>query len=160
MKKFNTIGVLTSGGDAPGMNCAVRAITRRALANGLNVKGIIGGYSGLIKGEIIDMDARSVSNIENLGGTVAEALVNRGMISTPLDLFSLTVEQLGALNLGTDDEPRRFGEKNAAKALAALDAARNLPLERWLTAFGIPTIGTVTARTAANYHRNLAELAA
>ena len=70
MKKFNTIGVLTSGGDAPGMNCAVRAITRRALANGLKVKGIIGGYSGLIKGEIIDMDARSVSNIENLGGTI------------------------------------------------------------------------------------------
>ena len=70
MKKFNTIGVLTSGGDAPGMNCAVRAITRRALANGLKVKGIIGGYSGLIKGEIIDLDARAVSNIENLGGTI------------------------------------------------------------------------------------------
>ena len=103
---------------------------------------------------------REALDIENLGGTVAEALVNRGMIATPLDLFSLTVEQLGALNLGTDDEPRRFGEKNAAKALAALDAARNLPLERWLTAFGIPTIGTVTARTAAKYHRNLAELAA
>ena len=103
---------------------------------------------------------REALDIENLGGTVAEALVNRGMISTPLDLFSLTVEQLGALNLGTDDEPRRFGEKNAAKALAALDAARHLPLERWLTAFGIPTIGTVTARTAAKYHRNLNELAA
>ena len=103
---------------------------------------------------------REALDIENLGGTVAEALVNRGMISTPLDLFSLTVEQLGALNLGTDEEPRRFGEKNAAKALAALDAARNLPLERWLTAFGIPTIGTVTARTTAKYHRDLAELAA
>ena len=103
---------------------------------------------------------REALDIENLGGTVAEALVNRGMISTPLDLFNLTVEQLGALNLGTDDEPRRFGEKNAAKALAALDAARTLPLERWLTAFGIPTIGTVTARTAAKYHANLTELAA
>ena len=102
---------------------------------------------------------REALDIENLGGTVAEALVNRGMISTPLDLFYLTVEQLGALNLGTDDDPRRFGEKNAAKALAALDAARNLPLERWLTAFGIPTIGTVTARTTAKYHRNLTELA-
>ena len=102
---------------------------------------------------------REALDIENLGGTVAEALVNRGMISTPLDLFSLTVEQLGALNLGTDEEPRRFGEKNAAKALSALDAARHLPLERWLTAFGIPTIGTVTARTTAKYHRNLTELA-
>ena len=103
---------------------------------------------------------REALDIENLGGTVAEALVNRGMISTPLDLFNLTVEQLGALNLGTDEEPRRFGEKNAAKALAALEAARTLPLERWLTAFGIPTIGTVTARTTAKYHRDLAELAA
>lgn len=102
---------------------------------------------------------REALDIENLGGTVAEALVNRGMISTPLDLFTLTVEQLGALNLGTDDEPRRFGEKNAAKALAALQNARTLPLERWLTAFGISTIGTVTARSTARYHRDLEELA-
>lgn len=102
---------------------------------------------------------REALDIENLGGTVAEALVNRGMISTPLDLFTLSVEQLGALNLGTDDEPRRFGEKNAAKALTALRNARTLPLERWLTAFGISTIGTVTARTTAKYHRDLAELA-
>lgn len=102
---------------------------------------------------------REALDIENLGGTVAEALVNRGMISTPLDLFTLSVEQLGALNLGTDDEPRRFGEKNAAKALTALQNARTLPLERWLTAFGISTIGTVTARTTAKYHRDLAELA-
>ena len=102
---------------------------------------------------------REALDIENLGGTVAEALVNRGMISSPLDLFRLTVEELGALNLGTDDEPRRFGEKNAAKAITALEAARQLPLERWLTAFGIPTIGTVTARTVAKYHRDLQELA-
>ncbi len=102
---------------------------------------------------------REALDIENLGGTVAEALVNRGMITSPLDLFRLTVEELGALNLGTDDEPRRFGEKNAAKAIAALEAARKLPLERWLTAFGISTIGTVTARTVAKYHRNLQELA-
>ena len=102
---------------------------------------------------------REALDIENLGGTVAEALVNRGMISTPLDLFSLSVGQLGALNLGTDDEPRRFGEKNAAKALAALDAARKHPLERWLTAFGIPTIGTVTAREVSKYHENLETLA-
>lgn len=102
---------------------------------------------------------REALDIENLGGTVAEALVNRGMITSPLDLFRLTVEELGALNLGTDDEPRRFGEKNAAKAIAALEAARKLPLERWLTAFGIPTIGTVTARAVAKYHRDLNELA-
>ncbi len=103
---------------------------------------------------------REALDIENMGGTVAEALVNRGLIATPLDLFTLSVEQLGTLNLGTDEEPRRFGEKNAAKALVALEKARHLPLERWLTAFGISTIGTVTARTIAKYHHNLTELAA
>ncbi|MDO5450198.1 MAG: NAD-dependent DNA ligase LigA [Akkermansia sp.] len=102
---------------------------------------------------------REALDIENLGGTVAEALVNRGLISSPLDLFRLSVEQLGSLNLGTDDEPRRFGEKNAAKALAALENAKKLPLERWLTALGIPAIGTITARSTAKYQRDLAELA-
>ena len=102
---------------------------------------------------------REALDIESLGGTVAEALVNRGLISSPLDLFRLSVEQLGSLNLGTDDEPRRFGEKNAAKALAALENAKKLPLERWLTALGIPAIGTITARSTAKYQRDLAELA-
>ncbi len=102
---------------------------------------------------------REALDIENMGGAVAEALVSRGMISSPLDLFRLTVEELGALNLGTDEEPRRFGEKNAAKAIAALETARQLPLESWLTAFGIPTIGSVTARSVAKYHRDLRELA-
>lgn len=101
---------------------------------------------------------REALDIENLGGTVADALVNRGLISSPLDLFRLSVEQLGALNLGTDDDPRRFGEKNAAKALAALDKARALPLERWLTAFGIPGIGNITAGVVAKHHENLAQL--
>ncbi len=101
---------------------------------------------------------REALDIESLGGTVAEALVGSGMIASPLDLFRLSVEQLGALNLGTEEEPRRFGEKNAAKALAALDAARTLPLERWLTAFGIPSVGTITARAAAACFRDLEEL--
>ncbi len=103
---------------------------------------------------------REALDIENLGGTVAEALVQSGMIATPLDLFRLTREELGALNLGTEEEPRRFGEKNAAKALAALEAARTLPLERWLAALGIPAIGTITARAIAACFRNLTELAA
>ncbi len=101
---------------------------------------------------------REALDVENLGGSVAEALVQSGMISTPLDLFRLTVEQLGALNLGTVEEPRRFGEKNAAKALAALEAARSLPLERWLTALGIPSVGSITARAIAACFRDLAEL--
>ena len=65
-----TIGVLTSGGDAPGMNAAIRAVVRRAIDNGLNVKGIYRGYSGLLQEEIVDMDRRSVSDIIQRGGTI------------------------------------------------------------------------------------------
>ena len=67
---IKTIGVLTSGGDAPGMNAVVRSVVRTALTNGLNVKGIMHGYNGLIEGEIIDMNIRSVSEIIHRGGTV------------------------------------------------------------------------------------------
>ena len=67
---MKTIGVLTSGGDAPGMNAAVRAVVRTAIANGMTVKGIIRGYNGLIEGNIIDLDVRSVSDIIHRGGTV------------------------------------------------------------------------------------------
>lgn len=67
---MRTIGVLTSGGDAPGMNAAVRAVVRTAIANGMNVKGIKRGYNGLIEGDIIDLDVRSVSDIIHRGGTV------------------------------------------------------------------------------------------
>ena len=67
-----TIGVLTSGGDAPGMNAAIRAVVREGLANGCTVKGIRRGYSGLLEEEIIDMDAHSVSDIISRGGTILQ----------------------------------------------------------------------------------------
>lgn len=67
---MKTIGVLTSGGDAPGMNAAVRAVVRTAIANGMTVKGIMRGYNGLIEGDIVDLDVRSVSDIIHRGGTV------------------------------------------------------------------------------------------
>ncbi|MEE0808081.1 MAG: 6-phosphofructokinase, partial [Acutalibacteraceae bacterium] len=67
MKK---IGVLTSGGDAPGMNAAIRSAVRTAISLGMEVKGIIRGYNGLIDGELIDLDARSVSDVINRGGTM------------------------------------------------------------------------------------------
>ena len=69
MKKFRKIGVLTSGGDAPGMNAAVRAVTRTALANGVEVVGIKRGYSGLIDRDVCPLAIRDVSNIINKGGT-------------------------------------------------------------------------------------------
>ena len=64
------IGVLTSGGDAPGMNAAVRAVVRTALSKGMEVYGIRRGYVGLISGDIFQMDERSVSDIIHRGGTV------------------------------------------------------------------------------------------
>lgn len=70
MNKFKRIGVLTSGGDAPGMNAAIRAITRAALTEGVEVMGIYRGYSGLIDGDIKPLAVRDVSNIINKGGTI------------------------------------------------------------------------------------------
>lgn len=68
--KPKTIGVLTSGGDAPGMNAAVRAVTRSALAKGMKVLGIRRGYNGLIHGDMVELHERSVSDIIQRGGTI------------------------------------------------------------------------------------------
>lgn len=69
-KEIKTIGILTSGGDAPGMNAAIRSVVRTALAAGVNVKGIRRGYNGLLEEDIIDMDSQDVSEIIQKGGTV------------------------------------------------------------------------------------------
>ena len=70
MATIQCIGILTSGGDAPGMNAAIRAVTRTAIYNGIKVKGIMRGYKGLITGEIVDFTSSSVSNIIHKGGTI------------------------------------------------------------------------------------------
>jgi len=70
MSEIKTIGILTSGGDAPGMNAAVRALTRTAIYNGFQVKAIFRGYKGLITGEIIEFKTQNVSNIIQQGGTI------------------------------------------------------------------------------------------
>ncbi len=67
--KVKTIGVLTSGGDAPGMNAAIRAVVRRAISKGIAVKGIYQGYKGLLNEEIVDLNARDVSDTISKGGT-------------------------------------------------------------------------------------------
>ena len=69
-KAVKTIGVLTSGGDAPGMNAAIRAVVRVAINKGLKVKGIMRGYAGLLEEEIVDMESTSVSDAINRGGTI------------------------------------------------------------------------------------------
>ena len=70
MSQIKTIGLLTSGGDAPGMNAAIRAVTRAAICNGLNVKAIYHGYKGLISGNIVEFKSQNVSNIIQQGGTI------------------------------------------------------------------------------------------
>ncbi len=70
MSKIKCIGVLTSGGDSPGMNAAIRAVTRSAIYHGIRVKGIYRGYRGLITGEIKDFETQDVSNIIQRGGTI------------------------------------------------------------------------------------------
>ena len=70
MAKIKTIGVMTSGGDAPGMNAAIRAVTRAGICNGFSIKGIYRGYDGLINGEIEDFTTENVSGIIMMGGTI------------------------------------------------------------------------------------------
>ena len=70
MPEIKCIGILTSGGDAPGMNAAIRAVTRSAICAGYRVKGIYRGYRGLITGEIVEFKTQNVSNIIQMGGTI------------------------------------------------------------------------------------------
>lgn len=69
-KQIKTIGVLTSGGDAPGMNAAIRAVVRKAIGNGVRVKGIYKGYQGLLNEEIVEMEKKDVSDTIQRGGTI------------------------------------------------------------------------------------------
>src|SRR6478672_264653 len=69
-QKVTKIGVLSSGGDSPGMNAAIRAVVRTGIYNGLEVYGIMRGYSGMVEDEIVKLESRSVANIIQRGGTV------------------------------------------------------------------------------------------
>jgi DNA ligase (NAD+) len=103
--------------------------------------------------------ARSALDIESVGGIVADKLVERGLVREPLDLFALKTEELAKLNLGTDEEPRVFGEKNATKAIRAIERSRTLPLSRWLFALAIPDVGRTTATQLAHFHKTIEEVA-
>ena len=72
-KKIGKIGVFTSGGDAPGMNAAIRSVTRAAIFNEIKVKSIYRGYKGLITGEIVEFQTQNVSNIIQQGGTILKS---------------------------------------------------------------------------------------
>lgn len=103
--------------------------------------------------------SRTALNIEGLGEVVADALVKHVLARSPFDLFTLTLEQLAPLNLGTPEEPRVLGEKTAQKILSALEAARTAPLAKWLYALGLPSVGESTAIALSATHPDLAAIA-
>lgn len=82
MNQIKCIGVLTSGGDAPGMNAAIRAVTRTAIYYGFSVKGIKHGYRGLVTNDIVDLKSQSVSNIIQQGGTMLKNRPLQGVHDT------------------------------------------------------------------------------
>jgi len=110
-------------------------------------------------GRLEHFASRRALDLEGLGGIVAEALVEKGLVRDILDLFDLTVETLAALNLGTEDAPRVFGEKNAVKLVEALGRARVAPLSRWLHALAIHDVGETIALKLAGTHATLEAVA-
>lgn len=102
---------------------------------------------------------RGALDIEGLGDKAALRLVERQLVRSPIDLFGLALPDLAPLNLGTDEEPHTFGEKNAQKVLNALERSKTMPLGRWLHALAIPEVGAVTARDIAALHADLPAVA-
>src|SRR2546423_3991856 len=103
--------------------------------------------------------ARGALDIESVGGIVADKLVERGIVREPLDLFEVKLEELARLNLGTEENPRVFGEKNATKAMQSIERAKTAPLSRWLYALAIPDVGKTTATDLARFHATVDDVA-
>ena len=100
--------------------------------------------------------SRKALDIDAIGSVVAETVVSRALAKTPLDLFSIPIDVLDTLNLGTDEKPRKLGDKNAKKIRETLERARTeSPLNRWIYALGIPHIGESSAREIARLHQDL-----
>ena len=102
--------------------------------------------------------SRRALAIDGLGEVVAAKLVELELVKDPPEVYDVAWETLATLNLGTAEEPRIFGEKNAAKIVAAREVAKALPLEKWLYALSVPDVGESTARELGRRHRSFAEL--
>ncbi len=109
-------------------------------------------------GRLVFFCSRRALAIDGVGDIVAAKLVELDLVKDPPDLYDVSLETLATLNLGTAEEPRVFGEKNATKVVAAREAARALPLEKWLYALSVPDVGETTARELGRRHRSFAEL--
>lgn len=114
-----------------------------------------------VVGRLQHFAARGALDIAGIGSVLADRLVESGLVRHPLDLFSLTVDQLAVVSMrkSAKGEDVPFGAVSARKVMAAVEAARHLPLERWLYAIGIPRIGATVAEQAASCHDRLADLA-
>ena len=106
---INTIGILTSGGDAPGMNAAIRAVVRSAVANGIQVLGIRRGYNGLINGDTIELNARSVDGIQTRGGTMLYTARCREFITPEGQKKAADICREQGIRLGFFGDEQRFG---------------------------------------------------
>lgn len=132
----------------------------------VKIKGEVGYYCknpdcpGKIKNLIQHFVSRNALDIEAIADTVIENLIDKVIIKSPFDLFRLDINTLASLNLGTEEQPRVFGEKNALKALQAIEQARKKSLAKWLFAIGIPKLGEVGAKAIAEKHtdfRNISD---
>jgi DNA ligase (NAD+) len=109
-------------------------------------------------GRLVFFCSRRALAIDGLGEVVAARLVELELVKDPPDIYDVALETLATLNLGTAEEPRIFGEKNATKIVAAREAAKALPLEKWLYALSVPEVGESTARELGRRHRDFLEL--
>jgi DNA ligase (NAD+) len=106
------------------------------------------------------MGGRRALDIEELGGSVAQQLVAQGKVKEGvLEVFELSISDFAGLNLGSKDDPRILGEKNASKIVSSLQTARFMPMNRWVFALGINEVGVTTANELAKMHRSVRELA-
>ena len=101
--------------------------------------------------------SRNALDIKTLGGRVADLLVEKGLVKDPLDLFTLDYVALQDLDVGEAGAPRKFG-RNALNMKSAVDAARDMPLDRWLFATGISNVGATVARDIAEAHEKMSDI--
>lgn len=111
-----------------------------------------------VEGRLEHFGSRRALDLEEMGEIVARALVRTGLVREVTDLFRLELASVSTLNLGTPEEPRVFGEKNARRLLEAVERSRQAPLSRWLHALGIPEVGEAVSKALAAVHPTLDSL--
>lgn len=112
-----------------------------------------------VVGRLEHFASRKALDLEELGGIVAHALVRDGLVREVTDVFALTLERLGKLTVGTGEEQRNFGEKNAQRLCDAIERAKSADLGKWIYALGIPEAGDAVSKALGRSHGDFEELA-